>query len=167
MDRNEAIKVIKDNWPEIKPKLSEAIQILIPELKQSEDEKIRKCVKRLTNGLTEEHFARCGASLNEIHAWLERQGEHANFRNKIQIGDEVTRNEDGILVNLSQFERIVKNKVKQGEQDSAWSEEDEAHVKSLCKRLKGLCRREFVTTRFAINEDEEWLKSIKEKMKGE
>lgn len=39
MDRNEAIKVIKDNWPEIKPQLSEAIQILIPELKESEDEK--------------------------------------------------------------------------------------------------------------------------------
>ena len=41
-------------------------------------------------------------------AWLEKQGKHANFRNKIQIGDKVTRNEDGVLVNLSQLKRIAK-----------------------------------------------------------
>ena len=58
-----------------------------------------------------------------------------------------------------------KKELKKIEQKSNWSEEDEAHVKSLCKRLKGLCRREFVTTRFAINEDEEWLKSIKKRLK--
>ena len=39
---------------------------------------------------------------------LEKQSEHTNFLNKIQIGDKVTRNEDGVLVNLSQLNRVAK-----------------------------------------------------------
>ncbi len=50
------------------------------------------------------------------------------------------------------------------EQKPAWSEEDEEHVNSLLKRLEGLCRKEFATTRFAINEDEDWLKSLKDRV---
>ena len=34
----------------------------------------------------------------------------------------------------------------------------------LLKRLEGLCRNEFERTRFAINEDEDWLKSLKDKV---
>ena len=49
------------------------------------------------------------------------------------------------------------------EQKPAWSEKDNEHVNSLLKRLDGLCRKEFTTTRFAINEDEDWLKSLKDK----
>ena len=49
------------------------------------------------------------------------------------------------------------------EQKPAWSEKDNEHVNSLLKRLDGLCRKEFTTTRFAINEDENWLKSLKER----
>lgn len=41
-------------------------------------------------------------------AWLERQGEHAKFRDSIQVGDIVTRNQDGVLVNLSQLKRVAK-----------------------------------------------------------
>ena len=50
---------------------------------------------------------------------------------------------------------------------SAWSKDDEEHVNSLLKRLEGLCRKKFSTTRFAINEDEDWLKSLKNRIKGE
>ena len=49
------------------------------------------------------------------------------------------------------------------EHKPAWSEKDNEHVNSLLKRLDGLCRKEFTTTRFAINEDENWLKSLKER----
>ena len=49
------------------------------------------------------------------------------------------------------------------EQKPAWSEKDNEHVNSLLKRLDGLCRKEFTTTRFAINDDENWLKSLKDK----
>ena len=49
------------------------------------------------------------------------------------------------------------------EHKTAWSEKYNEHVNSLLKRLDGLCRKEFTTTRFAINEDENWLKSLKER----
>lgn len=45
---------------------------------------------------------------------LEKQAEHAKFCDSIHIGDKVTRNEDGVLVNLSQLDRVAK---KQGEQE--------------------------------------------------
>lgn len=47
---------------------------------------------------------------------------------------------------------------------TAWSEEDEKHVNSLLKRLEGLVRNEFAATKFAINEDEDWLKSLKDRV---
>ena len=49
------------------------------------------------------------------------------------------------------------------EHKPAWSEKDNEHVNSLLKRLDGFCRTEFTTTRFAINEDENWLELLKEK----
>lgn len=82
---------------------------IFSELKESEDEITRKeliaFVAENTLSVDERH--------DRWTAWLEKQGEHANFRNKIQIGDKVTRNEDGVLVNLSQLNRVAK---KQGEQ---------------------------------------------------
>ena len=53
---------------------------------------------------------------------------------------------------------------KQGKQKPDWSEEDEQHIDSLLKRLDGLCRNEFERTRFAINEDIDWLKSLKDRV---
>ena len=47
-----------------------------------------------------------------------------------------------------------------------WSAEDEQHIDSLLKRLEGLCRKKFATTRFAVNEDEDWLKSLKQRIGG-
>ena len=84
-------------------------------IEESEDERIRK-------ELIEYHKAQAffDGKPNNKHvkfvAWLEKQGEHANFRNKIQIGDKVTRNEDGMLVNLSQLNRVAKKDEKKAEQ---------------------------------------------------
>ena len=48
-------------------------------------------------------------------------------------------------------------------QNPAWSEEDEGHIDSLLKRLEGICKSgsTFISTRFAISEDEDWLKSLR------
>ena len=80
-----------------------------PELKESEseDERIRKAIKQ--------HILFLDDSFPDKEnwlAWLEKQGEHANFINKIQVGDKVTRNEYGMLVNLSQLDRVAKKEVK-------------------------------------------------------
>jgi len=87
--------------------LKKWVEQVFPELAESEDERIRKSlIDMLKND------EKC--YLKEI-AWLEKQGEHANFRNKIQIGDKVTRNEGGVLVNISQLNRVAKERKKQGE----------------------------------------------------
>lgn len=45
MERKEAIEVIKKNWPDSSfTMLREALETLVPELKESEDERIRKCI---------------------------------------------------------------------------------------------------------------------------
>lgn len=77
-----------------------------PELKESEDEKW--IPKEIIKYLKEKgDFRSCWI------AWIEKKDEHANFLSKIQAGDKVTRNEDGVLVNLSQLNRVAN---KQGEQ---------------------------------------------------
>lgn len=97
------------------------LEDILPELKESEDEKIRKeIIQSIKNNMCVIHKDKC-------LTWLEKQGEHANFRNKIQIGDKVTRNEDGVLVNLSQLNRVAKKDEKQSEQKE-----------TLCDK----CRRE-------------------------
>lgn len=87
---------------------------IFPELKESEDEKMLNVAINACKYMVD-NFENSTKQYENCIAWLEKQGEHANFRNKIQIGDEVTRNEDGILVNLSQLERVAKERVKQGE----------------------------------------------------
>ena len=52
--------------------------------------------------------------------------------------------------------------------NSAWSEEDEQHVNSLLKRLEGMCKKgaTYTATRFAVSQDIDWLKSLKERKGG-
>lgn len=47
-----------------------------------------------------------------------------------------------------------------------WSEEDKSHIDSLLKRLEGMCKpgATFTSTGFAISEDEDWLKSLKDRV---
>ena len=52
------------------------------------------------------------------------------------------------------------------EQKPAWSEEDKAHIDSLLKRLEGMCKPDatFISTEFAISEDEDWLESLRHRL---
>lgn len=84
------------------------IEEIFPELKEN-DEMIRKEILEYFQQFKNEGLR--GINISDWIAWLEKQAEHANFRNKIQIGDKVTRNEAGILVNISQLNRIAKPRV--------------------------------------------------------
>ena len=130
-------------------------EIIFPELKESEDEKIRKRIIQALHGdvLDMEETTKAiawlekqGNNINCIYdkelsellhivicryindpnisyperenvskkilpyvELLEKQGQHAKFINNIQIGDQVTRNQDGMLVNLSQLKRVAKH----------------------------------------------------------
>jgi len=74
---------------------------------ESKDERIRKELIEFVKSR--------GGFKQEYIAWLETQGAHKKFRDSIQIGDEVTRNEDGVLINLSQLKRVAKPTEVQGE----------------------------------------------------
>ena len=120
-----------------------------PELKESEEEKIRKALieackqSLIVGGFHKDKViawlekqdnlmkalqisnARIGELIEKNHylkEQFEKQSEHTNFLNKIQIGDKVTRNEDGVLVNLSQLNRVAKKDEKQGENNMGISE---------------------------------------------
>ena len=118
--------------------LKKGIEYIFPELKESEDERIRQKLIHLVR----KSYEYGGYSLHKdeadmMTAWLEKQAEHANFRNKIEVGDKVTRNRDGVLVNLSQLNRVAKKDEKQSEQKPdtncllSWSEIDGKMFQSL------------------------------------
>ena len=98
-------------------------EYIFPELKESEDEKIKKVVKDFVENYL--FWEKNDLTKEKALAWLEKQGEYANFRNKIQVGDKVTRNRDGVLVNLSQLKRVAKPSEEQSEKKpTKWTEED-------------------------------------------
>lgn len=98
----------------------ENYEYIFPELKESENKRMIQYFKDLAPfDKADELYEKYGFSHKDAIAWLERQVEHANFRNKIQVDDKVKRNEDGVLVNLSQLNRVAK---KQGEQKPADTE---------------------------------------------
>ena len=141
------------------------IDDIVPELKESEDERIRKVLVGWIKCEPLSSFEK-GFSQEQILAWLEKQGEHANFRNKIQIGDKVTRNEDGVLVNLSQLNRVAKKDKKQGEQKPAeWSEKDEDTLHCIIDALDSLDIRTNTNGEHEDHTEEiYWLKSLKDRV---
>lgn len=80
---------------------------IFPELRDSENKNIKEEIKIILANTDFSQFA-LDYTFADMVTWLEKQCDHANFRNKIQIGDKVTRNEAGILVNMSQLNRIAK-----------------------------------------------------------
>lgn len=81
---------------------------MFPELKESSDERIRQELIAIYSVGAKANMKTGDILDKDIVTWLEKQGEHANFRNKIRIGDKVTRNKYGELVNLSQLKRVAK-----------------------------------------------------------
>lgn len=133
-------------------------EVIFPELKESEDEKIRKALLRFHKSTIDIDGIKGG----DILAWLEKQGEHANFRNKIQIGDKVTRNEDDVLVNMSQLKRVAKPADKIEQKHIEWSEEDERERKHCVDFLNYPDMIEATPT--VVNGCKDWLKSLKDRV---
>ena len=86
---------------------------------------------------------------------------------KGELAEQYRQSEQKSIDDLTQQEAMdiaVAKCFEQGEQKPAeWSKEDEAHIDSLLKRLEGICKpgAAFISTRFAISEDKDWLKSLK------
>ena len=75
MTKEEAIKVLKRVMPHQWEDTKEAIETLIPELKESEDERIRKGIIALIEELQRSDKYFSGVALADMLAWLEKQKE--------------------------------------------------------------------------------------------
>ena len=107
------------------PETREDVERMLPELKESEDEKIRKALIRYFT-LSDEHAYNeaCGVSYRDIVAWLEKQGEKIENANK-----EYWRGyREGKQEVLDKYTELKK----QGEDNPAeWSEEDESNFQNI------------------------------------
>ena len=136
----------------------EDILDIFPSLKESDEERIRKDIVFYIAANHKDD----GEKARWLY-WLEKQCEYANFRNKIQIGDKVTRNEDGVLVNLSQLNRVAKKDEKQGKNNMGisettkqeWSEEDETKLNDAINA----CKAQYGNMSYTAD----WLLSLKER----
>ena len=113
---NEALDRAKIAHKDEDRHLKATLERIFPELKESNDDKIRKAIIDIIKSQKGQQSHIIGGIYDMMIAWLEKQGRHTNFLNKIQIGDKVTRNEDGVLVNLSQLNRVAKKNESQDEQ---------------------------------------------------
>lgn len=80
MNREEAIKIVKSHYPANKQMLNEALEFLIPELKETEDEKIRKDLITFLDEIwhlgKNSNFDKWDKSdCSNWIAWLEKQAE--------------------------------------------------------------------------------------------
>jgi len=96
MTREEAINEIK-SWDFLNGKEFEAIQTLIPELRKSEDERIREALVEYFSQ-PEDIDTIQGVRIEKVRAWLEKQKEQKSttiperIRPKFSVGDTVCRN---------------------------------------------------------------------------
>lgn len=81
MERKEAIEVIKKNYPHVNESGSQfetALRTLIPELKESEDKKIRRCISDVVKEYDWSHIY--GVTKEQCFAWIERQGKQSKWK---------------------------------------------------------------------------------------
>lgn len=130
--------------------------------KQCEDKEINnfdvlpglyKCVHRMFDGTPDSKL------LFEVGNIYKCLSKHDIAEFEVSYGHSVYLEDPVVCKHFIPF----KNQSEQKPTD--WSEEDKEHIDSLLKRLEGLCRNKFERTRFAISEDENWLKSLKERIK--
>ena len=76
MTREEAIEIVKKNWPEGRHQIKEALEFLVPELKESDDERIRKWIISVIEEVkTDDDWCVDQRKCADALAWLEKQKE--------------------------------------------------------------------------------------------
>ena len=107
------------------------IDDIVPELKESEDEKIRKGIIRNLEYLMNSSEGFVKDELEKRIAWLEKQGE--NHDDKYNITGVKSKHAEG---KLGEMIKNLKSVNETLEQKPAWSEEDELHIKELESLVK-------------------------------
>ena len=168
MDRNEAIRIVRMCCPKIansKCDFETAMRVLVPELKESEDERIRKAILELVKQSS--HILN-PMNQKSMIAWLEKQGK----QNPVLPGfeeQEGVAGRDYIPVEwVETIENYGKWKiVRVNEQNLAWSEEDENKKSDAITAIDLMMTDSFKETHpnlyKAFGESKDWLKTLKER----
>ena len=130
MERKEAIEVIKKNWPDSSfTMLRKALETLIPELKDSEDERIRKLlIEAVIQVLQDQYCYNRGVSKEKVVAWLEKQVEHKPTNWLQELEDK--------LANATP-KQLAEWKEKYFKEDIFWSEEVERIINRRLNLING------------------------------
>ena len=128
---------------------------IFPELKESEDERIRKQIISFLKEFEHDHY-RC-LDFSSWIAWLEKQGEQIDIANK-EYWRGYREGKKEILNKYTELE-------KQGEQKHSWSEEDEHRVKDAIYFL-ATSKKHYAST-VEIDACIDWLKSIRQSFNEE
>ena len=136
----------------------EIAEFIFPELKESEDERIRKeIVYYLDREIALSNFGRDIATLKKWITWLEKQGEQT------PIDAETTE-----LNALAFLTELGYTCIPPRKQMPAWSEEDEEMFDAVIADIQFTQKAHTHDDNQVVYEREiDWLKSIKERMKGE
>ncbi len=115
------------------------VEYIFPELKESEDERIRKEIIKETKGSEVRLFET--VTNEEFIAWLERQSE-------------------------KKPQRIISAEAKEALYNKpSWSEEDENIKEDIILNLQENYRNKYINERTCLDEIH-WLKSLKERIGG-
>lgn len=133
MEREEAIKIIEANCSCSDSKLREACAMFIPELRESEDERIRKYLieeLKASKSVGELKFSIPAHTKEKCIAYLEKQKEQKH-PNGCFTCDEY---KEGYAAGRLHGFTAGYNKAKQ-EQKPAWSEEDKRILKGIIGKI--------------------------------
>ena len=169
--------------------LKATLERIFPELKESEDEKIRACIEMCLTDIDEQRFADFNTNLKECRAWLEKQGEQkpqgktaleAINEEKVDNANKVEPRQD----ELTEFERAVKQVMEEAIEcgdtrnlkadaemllslahNSSWNEEDEARIMAIDLAVnRCLGKWHCCGEKCPISEHNPWLKSLKDRV---
>ena len=156
--------------------LRSEMEIIFPELKESEDERIIKSIIELLN---EVHFTFKHYDINKMLSWLEKQGEQKpadKIEPKFKVGDIIRHKEQGFTCKIIAVDTEYRLSECNGthlpfdsqdayelvEQKPAWSEEDKCMLNNVIDTLKPLSQA--TRSGYSINSMINWLKSLKDRL---
>ena len=120
------------------------VEGIFPELKESEDERIRKAIHIYLDwldGRNKDYQPKGDYSINDMIAWLEKQGEQKS-------------------------QRMISAEAKEAMYDKpAWSEENETGWTNTMIMIKEAASKHYAKNSIRLVTD--WLKSIRKRIEGE
>lgn len=159
MERKEAIEIVKNNFPYGRIMLSEALMTLIPELKEIDDEKIKKVLIDYFNKYKEQE--ECGIKsfygipTDKVIDWLEKQGG----QKEIDYNEEINKCKSNPLYFIDKYvtvklkEHNNSSLEKQGEQKPDLNEKDETNAPTEYGKYVDKCLNEASKHFFSEGED--------------